>query len=276
MLAKESVKARVESEHGISFTEFSYMLLQANDYWWLHQHRGCELQVGGSDQWGNITAGVDLIRRKGGAHVHALTVPLITSSDGKKFGKSAGADVWLSPERTSPYEFFQYWMSVDDEDVERWLLQLTLLPVARVATVMDEHRQAPEQRSAQRLLARELTALVHGERVALDAESASSDFTRPAGERTAEELAALVDEIPTTRLERSRLAGDLDIVELLVETGLATSKGDARRAVEQRGIYVNDAQLDGDTVLSLDALLHERFVMLRRGKKRRHLVVVEP
>jgi tyrosyl-tRNA synthetase len=275
MLAKESVKARVASEHGISFTEFSYMLLQANDYWWLHEHRGCELQVGGSDQWGNITAGVDLVRRKDAAHVHALTVPLITSSDGRKFGKSAGADVWLSSDRTTPYQFFQYWMGVDDADVERWLLQLTLLPVDRVTSAMIEHREAPEQRRAQRLLARELTALVHGTSLAAEAETASSDFTRPAHQRSADELAALVDEVPTTRIDRSRLAVGVEIVDLLVETGLSKSKGEARRVIAQRGIYLNDTQLDGEATVDTGALLHDRYVMLRSGKKRRHLVVVE-
>jgi tyrosyl-tRNA synthetase len=276
MLAKESVKARVESEHGISYTEFSYMLLQANDYWWLHQQEGCELQVGGSDQWGNITAGVDLIRRRGSTHVHALTVPLITSSDGKKFGKSAGADVWLSPERTSPYQFFQYWMNVDDQDVERWLLQLTLLPVARVRAVMDEHVGAPEQRRAQRILAQELTALVHGADAADDAEQASSDFTRPADERTVDELDALAGEIPTSTIDRARVAAGLGLVDLLVEAGITKSKGEARRVLGQRGIYVNDVQVDGDRTISSADLLHDRFLMLRKGKSQRHLVVVEP
>ncbi len=276
MLAKESVKARVESDQGISFTEFSYMLLQANDFHWLYRNMACEMQVGGSDQWGNITAGVDLVRRRESVHLHALTVPLITKADGTKFGKTADGAIWLDPDLTSPYEMFQHFMQTDDQDVERFLFQLTLLPVASVQATVAEHAQAPERRHGQRTLARAVTTLVHGAVVAAEAEAASSDFTRAAGERSAAELAALADEIPTTRIDRSRLQAGLDLVELLVDTGLARSKGDARRAIEQRGIYVNDAQLDGDTTLSLDALLHDRFVMVRRGKKQRHLVVVEP
>ena len=274
MLAKESIRTRVDSDHGISYTEFSYMLLQANDYWWLHEQYDCELQVGGSDQWGNITAGVDLIRRKGAAPVHALTVPLVTRSDGKKFGKSTGADVWLAAERTSPYQFFQYWMNVDDRDVERFLLQLTLLPVETVRSIMTEHVAAPERRLGQRALAEAVTSLVHGAAAAVEADRASGDFTRPVEERSEDELAALVDEIPTTRVERSALDGGYDLVQLLVDTGVASSKGDARRAIEQRGIYVNDTQADGGERVTTSDLLHDRYVMLRRGKKRRHVIVV--
>ncbi len=159
MLAKESIKSRLDGEHGISFTEFSYMLLQANDYVELFDRHGCELQVGGSDQWGNITAGIDMIRRRHHAHAHGLTMPLVTRSDGAKFGKTADGAVWLSGDRTLPYEFHQYFLRTDDRDVERFLLQLTLLPVARVAEVMAEHNAAPESRTAQGVLADEVTAL---------------------------------------------------------------------------------------------------------------------
>ncbi len=276
MLAKESVRARVDSEQGISFTEFSYMLLQANDFHWLFQNLGCEMQVGGSDQWGNITAGIDLVRKRESVHLHALTVPLITKADGSKFGKTAEGAVWLDAELTSPYAMFQHFLQADDRDVERFLYQLTLLPIETVRSTMVEHTPSPERRYAQRVLARAVTTLVHGEGAAAEAEQASRDFTQPAGERSADDLAALADEIPTTRVDRTRFREGVDLVDLLVETGLASSKGDARRAIEQRGVYVNDSQLDGDTMLSLDSLLHERFLMVRRGKKRRHLVVVEP
>ncbi|MDH3755469.1 MAG: tyrosine--tRNA ligase, partial [Acidimicrobiia bacterium] len=163
MIAKDSVRSRMESEQGISFTEFSYMLLQANDYQWLHEHRDVSLQIGGSDQWGNITAGIDLIRRRSGGTAHGLTWPLVTRSDGTKFGKSAGENIWLSAERTSPYRFFQYWMQTDDRDIERFLLQLTLLPVSEVAEIVATHERSPDLRSAQRRLAEELTMLVHGQ-----------------------------------------------------------------------------------------------------------------
>jgi tyrosyl-tRNA synthetase len=276
MLAKESVRSRVQSEHGISFTEFSYMLLQANDYHWLHQNRGCQLQVGGSDQWGNITAGVDLIRRKEGEAVHAMTVPLVTKADGTKFGKTAAGAVWLDAAQTSPYQLYQHFVRTDDADVERFLLQLTLLPVAFVADVIDDHRRMPEQRRAQRLLAREMTALVHGEDAAVEAERASRDFTKRADGRSPAELEAMAGEIPTTVIARGRIARGVDLVDVLVETGLARSKGDARRALDQRGIYVNDDPVAETRSMTADDLLHGRYLMLRRGKRQRHLVVVEP
>jgi tyrosyl-tRNA synthetase len=153
MLAKESVRSRVASEHGISYTEFSYMLLQANDYAWLHEHTGCELQAGGSDQWGNITAGIDLTRRRSGASVHGLTVPLVTRSDGEKFGKSVDGALWLDPERTSPYALYQYFVNVPDAEVERFLLQLTLVPVDEARRIAEEHARAPERRAGQARLA---------------------------------------------------------------------------------------------------------------------------
>ena len=174
MISRESVKARLESENGISFTEFSYQLLQANDYRHLFRAYGVELQIGGSDQWGNLLAGVDLIRRADGGHVHAFTWPLLLRSDGKKFGKSEEGAVWLAADRTSPYQFFQYWMNVPDADVERFLLQLTLLPVEEAQAVAAAHLQAPNKREGQRRLAREVTTLVHGEEATAAAEQASA------------------------------------------------------------------------------------------------------
>lgn len=273
MLAKESVKARVESESGISYTEFSYMLLQANDYRWLNEHLECELQVGGSDQWGNITAGIDLVRRLTGEHVHGLTVPLVTKADGTKFGKSAGENIWLDAERTSPYAMYQYFVNTDDRDVERFLLQLTLLPVDRVRAVMEGHEEAPERREAQRVLASLVTALVHGEAAAEEAAQASTGFTRATGELGVEELEALVDAIPTHRAPREALVGR-DVVDVLLEAGAVSSKGEARRLISQKGITVNDQAVTEPRPLGDADILHDRFVMVRRGKKQRHLVVV--
>jgi len=273
MLAKESVRARVSSENGISFTEFSYMLLQANDFRWLHENLDCVLQVGGSDQWGNITAGIDLIRRTGGAHAHGLTVPLVTRSDGAKFGKTAEGAVWLSAERTSPYQFFQYWMQVDDRDVERFLLQLTLLDVGEVGRILAAHLGAPERREAQRALARAVTTLVHGPEAAAEADAASAGFTRSAATRSSADFELLADEIPTTRLGRGDFEG-IDLVDLLAATGLVSSKGEARRLLVGGGIYVNDMQTAETRALEPADLVHDRFVLLRKGKKTRHLVVV--
>ena len=269
MLAKEAVKTRVASEHGISFTEFSYMLLQANDFRWLHEHLDCELQAGGSDQWGNITAGIDLIRRRAGASVHGLTLPLIKRSDGEKFGKSADGALWLDPERTSPYALYQYFVNLPDADVEPYLLVLTLLPVEEVRAVAAEHAKAPEKRAGQRRLAWEICALIHGAAAAGEAAAASTGFTTATGALTAEQLAALEGEIPTTHAD----AVGRDIVDVLVETRLAASKGEARRLIAGGGIYVNDAALAESRALEAADLMHGRYVMLRKGKRQRHLLV---
>ncbi len=273
MLAKESVRVRVQSDQGISFTEFSYMLLQANDFRWLFEHEGCELQVGGSDQWGNITAGIDLIHKALGRRAYGVTVPLITRSDGAKFGKTAAGAVWLDPQRSSPYELYQYFVNVPDADVERLLLQLTLLPVEEAAAIAEAHRRAPEQRSAQRRLAIEVTSLVHGATAAADAAAASADFARSTDSLAPAELAALADEIPSSELPSDRVVGTA-VVDLLVEVGLATSKSDARRTIEQGGASVNDTIVTALRPLEPAEVLHGRYVMLRRGKKRRHLIVV--
>ena len=269
MLAKESVKTRVASEHGISFTEFSYMLLQANDFAWLHEHMDCELQAGGSDQWGNITAGIDLVRRRAGASVFGLTVPLVTRSDGEKFGKSADGALWLDPERTSPYALYQYFVNLPDADVERYLLQLTLVPVEEARAVATEHAKAPERRAGQQRLAWEMCALIHGAAAADEAAAASSGFTSAADTLSEAQLAALTGEIPTTQTE---IAGR-DVVDLLIESTLAASKGEARRLIAGGGIYVNDVALGEPRALGGDDLLHGRYVMLRKGKRQRHLLV---
>jgi tyrosyl-tRNA synthetase len=269
MLAKESVRTRVASEHGISFTEFSYMLLQANDYHWLHANMGCELQAGGSDQWGNITAGIELVRRRAATGVHGLTVPLVTRSDGEKFGKSADGALWLDADRTSPYALYQYFVNLPDSDVERYLLQLTLVPVDEARAVATEHVKAPERRAGQQRLAWEMCALIHGEAAADEAAAASQGFTSASGSLSPEQLAALGKEIPTTHAE---VAGR-DVIDLLVETGLAASKGEARRLIAGGGIYVNDVALAESRPLGADDLLHGRYVMLRKGKRQRHLLV---
>lgn len=273
MLAKESVKARVSSDQGLSFTEFSYMLLQANDYWVLHDQERCELQIGGSDQWGNITAGIDLIRRKAGASVHGLTLPLVTRADGQKFGKSAGENVWLSAERTSPYKLSQYFMQTDDRDVERFLLQLTLLPIDVVVGIIAEHEAAPQRRVGQTALARAVTTLVHGAAAADRAEAAAGLlFGRDPSALTDDALATLVDEIPTTRLDP---VGE-GLVEVAVASELAASKSDARRALEAGELWCNNEKVVEDRVLGPADLRFERFVLLRRGKKRHHLLLRTP
>src|SRR5215469_13405523 len=268
MIARESVKARLESENGISYTEFSYQLLQANDYLHLYRDHGVEIQVGGSDQWGNLLAGVDLIRKADGAHVHAFTWPLLLRSDGKKFGKSEDGAVWLAADRTSPYQFFQYWMNVTDSDVQRFLLQLTLLPVEECHAVAAAHMQAPNKREGQRRLAREVTTIVHGPEATAAAEEASAILFggSPAG-ASQQALAFLASEVPT-----SAFAPGEELAHALAATPLASSLSDARRTISQGAAYVNGVPVPQDRPLSGADLLHNRWVLLRRGKRTYHLL----
>ena len=268
MIARESVKARLESENGISFTEFSYQLLQANDYLNLCRDRGVELQIGGSDQWGNLLAGVDLIRKADGKHVHALTWPLLLRSDGKKFSKSEGDTVWLAADKTSPYQFFQYWMNVPDADIERFLLQLTLLPVEECTAVAQAHAQAPHKREGQRRLARETTTLVHGAEATTAAEEASAILFggSPAG-ASERALTFLATEVPT-----SPFVPGVTLAAALGGTPLASSLSDARRTIGQRAASVNGEVVPEDRPLTEADLLYGRWLVLRKGKRNYHLL----
>ena len=267
MVARDSVKSRMQSEHGISYTEFSYMLLQAMDFHHLHVAKGCDLQIGGSDQWGNIAQGVDLIRRREGAHAHGLTWPLITRADGQKFGKSVSGAVWLDPERTSPYEFHQYWKNTDDRDVERFLLQLTLLPVAEIGSIMADHNEAPQERRAQQALADAVTELIHGAEMVTSANTAAKVmFSNEAP--TADDLAALRGVVPETEIAIGDL-GDEPVVELLLASGLASSKRDARQSVKDGAVRWNGEKVDGELALEAGVV-----AMLQKGKRNKHLVVL--
>ncbi len=272
MVAKDSVRSRMDSEQGISYTEFSYMLLQAFDYWWQYEHYGCRLQVGGSDQWGNITAGIDLVRRRSGAAVHGLTWPLMTRADGQKFGKTAEGTVWLDAARTLPFELHQYLVNTDDRDVERLLLQLTLLPVTDVAAIIETHSGAPHERRAQRALADEVCTLVHGAGAAEQARLAAEVlFGTP--ELTAERLGAVRGIVPETEIGGSALDGDEPVVAALVASGLCKSRSDARRAVSGGGIRVNGRRV-GSSAERID-LVDGRYALVQRGRRYRHLLVVD-
>lgn len=272
MLAKESVRARIESESGISFTEFSYMLLQANDFRHLREHHDVEMQMGGSDQWGNITAGIDLIRRRLGSPAYGMTWPLIARSDGQKMGKSVGGALWLDPDKTSPYQFHQYWMQTADDDVERFLLQLTFRSVADIRALGAEHREAPERRAAQRALADDVTTIVHGDVAARAAgEAADVLFGGDPLAASSEALVTLAGEVPSSRRSKDELT---DAVGLLMAIGLATSKSDARRTLEQSGVRANGQVLAPDQGLDTIALLHGRYLLLRKGKRNHHLVEI--
>ena len=271
------MKARLEDrEQGISYTEFSYMLLQAADFAHLARTHGCRLQVGGSDQWGNIVCGIELIRKStDGLPVYGLTAPLLLDASGKKFGKSEkGQNVWLDRELTSPYQHYQYWVNTDDRDVDRYLKTFTAVPLAEIAAIVAAHEQAPEARAAQKILAREVTTWVHGADEAARAEKASElMFGRELEGLTDEDLGALAGEVPLSELPAAELAEGLPLVELLARTSLATSKGEARRLIAQGGAYVNNRRVDDVAHTVNPALLEGRkLLFLRAGKRKFHLV----
>ena len=281
MIAKESVRARLEErEQGISYTEFSYMLLQAYDFLHLHDQYGCTLQIGGSDQWGNITMGVDLIRKLRGSQAFGLTSPLILRADGTKFGKTeSGTNLWLDPRRTSPYQMFQFLLTTDDAVVGTYLRAFTWLPRERIEELDELTASHPEQRAGARELAMQVTALVHGDDDARRAEEASRVLFSP--EIASLDLDTLLDvlaDAPRTVVATSRLAGEgASLVELLVETGLCSSRGDAGRQVRQGAVRVNNQRIGADEeqrrLVSAD-LLHGRLVLLSRGKQSRHVLDV--
>ena len=272
MVARESVRIRMESEHGISYTEFSYMLLQANDYLWLHDHLGCELQIGGSDQWGNILSGVDLIRRARQTAVHAMAWPLLTAADGSKSGKTTGARIWLDPDKTSPYRFHQHWMQLDDAEVEQQFPVFSLRPLTEIEAILAEHRTAPERRHGQRALADEMTALVHSHDAAkAAAEAADILFGGDPLAASPEALAALAAEVPSSQTHQRD-----DVVSLLVGAGVAASNSEARRLLQQGSIRANGLLVTLEAGLRQVPLLHDRWLLLRRGKRSYHLVEVFP
>jgi tyrosyl-tRNA synthetase len=269
MMAKESVKNRLNSENGLSYTEFSYMLLQANDFRHLCATHDVELQMGGSDQWGNITAGIDLIRKTLGRSAFGATWPLVTRSDGQKFGKTADGAVWLDAQRTSPYQFRQFWMQMADDDVVRYLPQFSLSSLDEIRAVITEHEQAPEKRAAQRVLATEMTSLVHGVSAASNAEAAADIlFGADPTSASRDALLAVATEVPTTVVSTSDLD---DPIALLVRAGVATSNSDARRTIQQKGLKVNGQALEEGETLASKGVLHDRWVLIRKGKTTYHL-----
>ena len=272
MLGKDSVKSRLGSEAGLSYTEFSYMLLQAYDFVHLNEAYGCELQVGGSDQWGNITAGIDLARRMRGAQVFGFTSPLLVDSEGKKIGKTAeGTKVWLSPERTSAYLFYQYWINIGDADAGPCLRYLTELPREEIESLDESRANAPHERASQKRLAEELTRLVHGVSGLTAAQRASDIFFgAEIGGSSDGQLCDIFADVPSTELPFSRLSGEgLGVLDAFVEAGLAKSKGEARRTVQQGGAYVNNRRTDDvDARLIPNDLASETVMVLRSGKKR--------
>lgn len=275
MIAKDSVKTRIEREEGISFTEFSYMLLQSYDFLHLYDHAGCLLQTGGSDQWGNITAGVELVRRVRGKHVFGLVYPLVTKADGTKFGKTEEGAVWLSAERTSPYRFYQFWLNTDDKDVIPYLKFYTYLTQAEIEALEASIHEKPEQREAQRALARSLTALLHGETELDRAEQASKIlFGAEISGLSAAEIEDIFANVPSSQISRAEI-NRIFLIDLMVKTGFLKSKGEARRSIMEGGIYLNNRRVsEVEQQVSTEDIIEGKFLVLRKGRKNYHLVKI--
>ena len=275
MLQKESIDRRLESEEGISYTEFSYLLLQARDYLELFDRYNCTLQLGGSDQWGNITAGIELIRKLRAKKAHGLVMPLITTAAGTKFGKTEAGTIWLDPARTSPFRFYQFWLNTDDRDVVAYLKYFTFLDRAAIAPLEAATTSAPEKREAQRVLAREVTTLVHGADHLTRAEQASSViFGEDIATLPVDDVLAVFDDVPSTELPGETFAGNgIGVIDLVARVQLASSKAEARRLVQAGGVYVNNRRVtDLQARLTRDQTIGGRLFVLRKGQRETHLV----
>ena len=270
MIAKESVRRRLEErDQGISYTEFSYMLLQAYDFFVLNRDEGVQLQMGGNDQWGNITAGIELIHKKGGGQAYAITSPLLLTAAGEKFGKSAGNAVWLDSALTSPFAFYQYWVRTDDRDAGKFLRMFTFLDLEEIEAIEAAHASNLAGRGAQKRLAQEVTRIVHGEAALLRAELATEIlFGREIQGLSDAELADIFGDVPSTQLERNRLEAGIDLISLLVEMGASASKGEARRALTAGSIYLNNVKVtDAALMVTAAQLASESTLVVRTGKK---------
>ncbi len=282
MMAKDSVKRRLngEARDGLSFTEFTYQLLQGYDFLHLYRHKGCRLQMGGSDQWGNITTGTELIRRTDGGEAYALTCPLITKADGGKFGKTESGNVWLDAARTSPYKFYQFWLNVSDADAEKYLKIFTFLTQDEIAALADEHAGDPGRRPMQKRLAEEVTVMVHGR----DAYNAALDasqilFSNNAGEQLRrldeQTLLDIFEGVPTFEIDAARLEAGIPVLDMLaVETGVFSSKGEARKMIQGNGLSINkDKYTDPNGTITSQHLLNGRYILVQRGKKNYFLII---
>lgn len=284
MMAKDSVKRRLSGEYsdGMSFTEFTYQLVQGYDFLYLRKHHECMLQMGGSDQWGNITTGTELIRRKEGLEAYGLTWPLMTKSDGKKFGKTESGNIWLDPERTSPYKFYQFWLNTTDDDAARYVKIFTLLPPAEIDALIAEHAEAPHLRKLQKTLAKEITCLIHGEEAynsALEASqilfgNATSDTLRKIDENT---FLSVFEGVPQYEIAAADLKQGIDIVDFLAgKTSVMASKGEARRALKSNAISINKEKVSGEEfIVNESHLIDGKYILAQSGKKNYFLIIVK-
>jgi len=276
MMSKDSVRKRIEGETGISYTEFAYQLMQGYDFYWLYKNKNCKLQMGGSDQWGNITTGAEFIRRKAGAEAFAFTCPLITKADGSKFGKTEKGNVWLDPEKTSPYQFYQFWLNAADADAEKWIRIFTFLDRPAIEEITREHQQDPGARLLQKTLARELTVFVHSqEEYEKAVETTAKLFSQqhaPADQLSVSDLESMEGVIKFD-YPLEKLRQGIDIVSFLAETTIFPSKGEARKMALQGGISINrNKQNDINTLINQDLLLHGQYLLVQKGRKNYYLV----
>lgn len=280
MISKDSVRKRIEGETGISYTEFAYQLMQGYDFYWLYRNKGCKLQMGGSDQWGNITTGTELIRRKAGGEAYALTCPLVTKADGGKFGKTEKGNVWLDPARTSPYQFYQFWLNAADDDAERWIRLFTLLDRVSIETIVESHRREPGARHLQKALAREVTSFVHGaaefEAALRTTESLFKGDGAGMSGMSIETMLGALEGVPTHPMKKSDIEAGMDVTSFLALSGIFPSKGEARRTIQGGGVSINRTKVE-DAASPIDGgnLLDGKYILVQKGRKNYYLVVAE-
>ncbi len=277
MMTKDSVKTRLERENGLSYTEFSYMLLQSYDFMHLYETKNCKLQTGGSDQWGNIVAGTDLIRRKLNGEAFGLTYPLIKKSDGTKFGKTASGAVWLDAKRTSPYKFYQFWLNTDDADVINYLKYFTFFDQDKIAELQNAMTEHPESREAQKALANDLTLLMHGQ-TGLDSAVQASQalFGGEIDGLKADQIAEIFADVPSYEIEKEKISGGIGTADLIAESGFMKSKGEVRRSIQEGGLYVDNHRVtDIASQVTLDNFIEGKFLVIRKGKKNYFLIKVK-
>ncbi len=283
MIAKDSVKKRIgeESKDGMSFTEFSYQLVQATDFLTLYQEYNCKLQMGGSDQWGNITSGTELIRRKTAGEAFAITCPLITKADGGKFGKTESGNIWLDPEKTSPYAFYQFWLNCSDKDAEKYIKIFTLLDKSTIDSQTQAHQEAPHQRGLQKILAKELTIMVHSEEDYNNVIKATNILF---GKSTTQDLMDLpeklflqiFDGVPQSKITKKEIENGMEIIDILAYDGnILSSKGEARRALKENSISINRAKVSETAIIDNNSLINDKYILVQRGKKKYYLVITE-
>jgi tyrosyl-tRNA synthetase len=276
MMAKESVRKRIEGETGLSYTEFAYQLMQGYDFYWLYTHKNCQLQMGGSDQWGNITTGTELIRRKAAGEAFAFTCPLITKADGGKFGKTEKGNIWLDPQKTSPYQFYQFWLNASDEDAGKWIKIFTFLPAAQIDEITRLHQQDPAQRLLQKKLAEEITVFIHGreewEKAIATTEKLFSQQNASAESLSKDDLENM-EGVTKVQYSRSQLDAGEELITLLSQTGIFPSKGEARKMIQGGGLSLNRHKIE-DVAFRVNAsqLLHEKYLLVQKGKKNYYLI----